>query len=142
MIHHEVTVHVNRPAEQVFAFLVDPEKLVLWQSNLVKTEILTEGPLRAGSRFREVRMLRGKESEIRGEISDFEPNRQLATKTADQPQVTVRYALHPENGGTQLSYQFAMRSAGLRRLLEPVILKSVRKESESDLQRLKQLLGG
>ncbi len=61
MIQHEITIHLNRPVEQVFAFLADTGKVSTWQSSLIKTEPLTEGPLRSGSRFREVRRL-GKKS--------------------------------------------------------------------------------
>ena len=71
MIQHEVTIHLNRPVEQVFAFLMDTSKLSTWQSNLIKTEQITAGPLQAGSRFREVRRLGRKESEIQGEIKVF-----------------------------------------------------------------------
>ena len=68
MIQHEVTIHLNKPVEQVFAFLMDTSKLTVWQSNLIKSEQLTEGPLRAGSRFREVRRINNKETEIQGEL--------------------------------------------------------------------------
>ena len=65
MIQHEVTIHLNKPVEQVFAFLMDTSKLTTWQSNLIKSEPLTEGPLRTGSRFREVRRINNKETRSR-----------------------------------------------------------------------------
>lgn len=55
MIQHEVTVHLNRPVEQVFAFLADYQNLQTWQSNLIENEQLTKGPVRIGTRFREIR---------------------------------------------------------------------------------------
>ena len=140
MIHHESTVHVKQPVEQVFTYLAEPQKLALWQSNLVSMEPLTAGPLHAGSRFREVRVLRGRQSKIDSEVSDFEPYRRLATRTLGQPHVTVSYALRAENGGTRLTHEFTMETAGMMRLLEPVISRSIGKESDADLQRLKQLL--
>lgn len=140
MIQHKTSIHVNCPAERVFAFLVDMEQLPAWQANLIKAEALTAGPLRAGSHVREVRRLRGKETQLEAEISGFEPNHRLATTTLGTPKVTVLYALDPLDGGTQLRYEFAMQTAGLMRLLEPVILSGIRKESQADLQRLKQLL--
>jgi hypothetical protein len=142
MIRHGSSIHLHCPAEQVFAFLVDTQKLPMWQSDLIKIEALTAGPLRAGSRFRELRKLRGKETEIESEITGFEPNRQLATRTSGQPVVTISYVLAPEAGGTRLSYEFAMRSAGLMRLLEPMTLRSVQKDSSADLERLKDLIEG
>lgn len=140
MIQHELTIHLNRPVEQVFAFLMDSSKLSTWQSNLIKLEPLTEGPLRTGSRFREVRRLGRREAEIQGEITAFEPNKRFETKTLTKPQVTVSYAFEAEDGGTRLKHKFVMLTSGLMRLLEPMIASSIKKESESDFETLKQIL--
>jgi uncharacterized protein YndB with AHSA1/START domain len=140
MIQHEVTIHLNRPVEQVFAFLMDTGKLSTWQSNLIKMEPLTEGPLRAGSRFREVRRLGRRDSEIQGEITVFEPNKRFETKTITKPQVMVSYSFEAENGGTRLKHKFVMLTSGLMRLLEPLIAGSIKKESESDFETLKRIL--
>ena len=96
MIQHEVTLHLNRPIDQVFAFLVDTSKLSTWQSNLIKSEPLTEGPLRTGSRFREIRRINNKEEEIEAEITALELNKRLETKTVTKPQARVSYSLDPE----------------------------------------------
>jgi len=140
MIQHEVTIHLNRPVEQVFAFLMDTGKLSTWQSNLIKIEPLTEGPLRAGSRFREVRRLGRRDSEIQGEITVFEPNKRFETKTITRPNVTVSYSFEAENSGTQLKQKFVMLTSGLMRLLEPLIAGSIKRESESDFETLKRIL--
>lgn len=140
MIQHEVTVHLNRPVDQVFAFLMDTSKLSTWQSNLIKSEPLTEGPLRTGSRFREIRRIQGKESEIEGEIVALEPNKRLETRTITKPQAMVSYALAPEQGGTRLQYKFILVTSGLMRLLEPVIASSIKKDTEVDFESLKRVL--
>jgi uncharacterized protein YndB with AHSA1/START domain len=140
MIQHEVTIHLNRPVEQVFAFLMDTGKLSTWQSNLIKSESLTEGPLRAGSRFREIRRINNKEEEIQAEITALEPNRRLETRTLSRPQATVSYALDPEQGGTRLRYKFVLITSGMMRLLEPVIASSIKKDTQADFETLKRLL--
>ena len=140
MIQHEVTIHLNKPVEQVFAFLMDTSKLSTWQSNLIKSETLTEGPLRTGSRFREVRRIQGKEEEIEGEITALEPNRRLETKTVTKPQAMVSYSLDPEPGGTRLKYKFVLVTSGLMRLLEPMIASSIKKGSQADFETLKRIL--
>jgi uncharacterized protein YndB with AHSA1/START domain len=140
MITHEFTIHLNQPVEQVFAFLMDTAKLSTWQSNLIKIEPLTEGPLRQGSRFREVRRIGRKDSEIQGEITALEPNKRLETKTVTRPQVMVSYSLDPEQGGTRLRYKFVLVTSGMMRLLEPVIASSIKKESVSDFETLKRIL--
>jgi uncharacterized protein YndB with AHSA1/START domain len=142
MIRYQTTVQLSRPVEQVFSFLTDPEKLMMWQSNLVKAVILTSGPLRLGSRFREVRRLGPRETEVQGEVSEFELNQRLATKTSTTPHVRVSYSLAPEQAGTRLSYKFEMLPTGLVWLLQPMILGSIKKDTASDFEKLKQLLEG
>ena len=140
MIQHEVTVHLNQPVDQVFGFLMDTSKLSTWQSNLIKSEPITEGPLRTGSRFREIRRIQGKESEIEGEIVTLEPNKRLETQTMTKPQARVSYTLVPEQGGTRLQYKFILVTSGLMRLLEPMIAKSIRKDTQADFETLKRVL--
>ena len=140
MIQHEVTIHLNTPVEQVFAFLMDTSKLSTWQSNLIKSEQLTDGPLRTGSRFREVRRINNKEEEIQGEITALEPNRRLETKTVTKPEAMVSYVLDPEQGGTRLSYKFVLTTNGPMRLMEPIMAKEIKKSTETDFNTLKHLL--
>jgi len=47
------TVEIARPPDEVFAFVTDPTKLSAWQ-DADEVQQLTEGPVRAGTRFREV----------------------------------------------------------------------------------------
>lgn len=140
MIHQELSMHLNCTPQDVFPFLVDPQKLLLWQSDLVKSEIVTEGPLHTGSRFYEVRRMGPREAEIRGEISEFASDRLLATHTETKPEAGVRYALEPEDGGTLLHYEFSLKTAGMMRLMQPIISRSIRRGTEADLQRLRQLV--
>jgi len=140
MIQHEVTLHLERPVEQVFAFLADYQNLRTWQSDLIENEQLTEGPLRVGTRFREVRRTGPRQSEIHGEITDFEPNKRFSTKTSTKPQVTVSYSLEGENSGTRLNYKFVMLTSGMMRLLEPLIAGAIKKDTELDFQKLKHIL--
>lgn len=140
MIKHQVTVHLNKPVEQVFAFLTDTGKLASWQSNLIKSESLTEGPLRTGSRFREVRRINNKEEQIEGEITTLEPNKRLETKTVTKPQAMVSYTLDPEQGGTRLSYTFVLNTSGAMRLIEPIMASAIKKGSETDFETLKRIL--
>ena len=140
MIQHEMTIHINRPVEEVFTFVADHKNLHSWQSGLVESEQLTEEPLRVGSRFREVRRTGPGNSEIQAEITAFEPDRRFATKTLTKPEVTVSYTFDAEDGGTRLTYEFVMITSGLMWLLQPMIGRSMKKETESDFEKLKQLL--
>jgi hypothetical protein len=140
MIQHEVSIHLNPPVEQVFAFLIDPNNLRALQSNLIETEQLTESPLRVGTRFREVRQMGHRPTEYQAEITQFEPNKRFATKTLTGPNCWVLYFFEPENGGTHLCYKFVLQTNAIMRLLEPLIAGSIKKDSHSDFDTLKRLL--
>ncbi len=140
MIRHEITIHLNCPVDKVFAFLADAKNLRAWQANLVENEQLTEGPIRVGARFREVRRTGPRNSDIQAEITAFEPNKRFATKTIMGPQATVSYTLDAENGGTKLTYQFALQTSGMMRLLEPLIAGSIKRNTESDFQKFQRIL--
>ncbi len=142
MIQHEVTIHINRPVEQVFGFLADAKNLRTWQSNLVENEQLTKGPMSVGTRFREVRRMGPRQSEIQLEITDFERNIRFATKTFTQPQVTVAYTFEPENGGTKLTNKFVMSAPEGMQLADSSHADSIKKDTEADLEKLKNIIEG
>ncbi|HNB41870.1 MAG TPA: SRPBCC family protein [Anaerolineales bacterium] len=140
MIQYEVSVHINQPVEKVFAYLADARNLRNWQADLIENESLTEGPIRVGSRFREVRQTGPRKSNIQAEITAFEPNKRFATKTVVGPQVTVQYAFNAEQGGTKITYQFSLQTSGFMRLMEPLMAGSIKQGAEADFQKLKQIL--
>jgi len=142
MIQHEVTIHIACPVEKVFAFLADAKNLRAWQSNLIENQQLTEGTVRVGTQFREVRRPGPRQSEIRAEITTYDVNKRFGTKTLTKPQVTVNYALESETGGTRLNYKFVMITSGIMRLLEPLIAGSMKKDDDLDFQKLKRILEG
>jgi uncharacterized protein YndB with AHSA1/START domain len=142
MIQNDVTIHINRSVEQVFGFLVDAKNLRTWQSNLVENEQLTKGPMSVGTRFREVRRMGPRLSEIQLEITDFELNKHFATKTLTKPQVTVTYTFEPEGGGTRLTNKFVMSTSEDMRLLEPSLADSIKKDTDSDFKKLKHVIEG
>lgn len=136
----QVSILLHRPVEEVFAFITDAAKLGMWQSNLIESESLTAGPLRVGSRLREMRRLGRRPSEIRVEITEWEPNRRFSTKTLTAPYASVTYTFDAEENSTRLAYKFALQTSGVMRLLEPLITASIKRETESDFRTLKSLL--
>lgn len=140
MIQQKVTTLINRPVNEVFEFTINEQNLSKWQADFIEGERLTEGPLRVCTRFHEVRRMGSRRTEIQAEVTVFEPNKRFATKTLMKPQVTVSYEFEPENGGTRVTHNFTMITSGLMRLFEPMIAGSIKKDTEADFQRLKQIL--
>jgi hypothetical protein len=53
MIKH--SIEINRPAEEVFAYVDQVDRHNEWQDQLVSTTIETDGPIRVGTRVLERR---------------------------------------------------------------------------------------
>ena len=140
MIQHTTSVHVQRPIEDVFAFIADGHNLTTWQHAVLEHEDLSEGPLGVGSRFREVRHVNGKPTEILAHITAYEANKRFATYTETEPLVTVRYEFASEHGGTRVDYTFVMETHGVMRVMEPLIARSIKKGASQDFETLKQVL--
>ena len=54
MIDFTIDTRIDRSPTDVFDYVTDPDKLATWQTNTVSAERQDEGPLRIGSRLREV----------------------------------------------------------------------------------------
>src|SRR5438067_1729459 len=101
------SVFINRSVDDVFTFVTDPTTTMLWQANLVRSEILTPGPMGTGTRVLEVRRLGNAERQADWEVTEYEP----AVKRGyvypkgfgpiKQKGVTI---FEPNNGGTLLRF--------------------------------------
>ncbi len=69
----QVTRHVNAPLDKTFAAATDLTNAEKNISGILKMEILTDGPVGAGTRFRETRIMFGKEATEVMEIGEFNP---------------------------------------------------------------------
>ena len=140
MIQHEVRLHINRPLEQVFAYVADVRNWKAWQEHLEQVEPATRGPLRVGTQIREVRHSGGRSVENRAQITALEPNKRFETKTVNDPMVVVSYWFEAEEGGTRVSYRYVMETRGTRRLLQPMLARSIKLQQDSELEKLKSVL--
>ena len=142
MIRVGVTVEVSRPLEEVFAYITDPANLAEWQPNLVSVTQLTEGPVRAGTRFREVRRGPfGRDVEAIVEACAYEENRRFDLRIVAGP-----LPIHGENrftavdGGTRVDFVGHGELRGPLRLARPLLVRLLRRQFQSDYARLKQVL--
>jgi uncharacterized protein YndB with AHSA1/START domain len=140
MITNEVSIFINRPIEQVFAFISDSQNRSKWQANLVKSEKITDGSVRLGTQLREFRRMGRREVETQVEVTAFEFNRHFSTKTITKPLVTDNYSFESENGGTRVQHQYTMTTSGIMRLFEPLIARPIKNGLNESFGKLKRLL--
>ena len=83
----------------------------------------------------------GRKLESTIEVTTLEPDRELTLRVVSGPVPgTVRHLLEPAGDGTRLKIVGELAGGGLRGLAGPLLERAARREVESDLRRLKQVL--
>ena len=133
---------MNRPVEEVFAYVADPANLGEWQTNLVSVTKETEGPVRSGTRFREVRRAPlGRTVEASVEVSGYEENRRLDLRIVSGPlPIDGRNAFTAVDGATRIEFVAEGELRGALRLAGPVLARLLHRQFERDYARLKDAL--
>ena len=80
MAGFELTEHVAAPPAEVFAVFADFEGAPQRTSGIDKLEVLTEGPIGPGTRFRETRTMFGRQTTEELEIVAFDEGRSYSVR--------------------------------------------------------------
>jgi uncharacterized protein YndB with AHSA1/START domain len=137
----EQTIEIDRPPEQVFAYLTDPGKLSTWQQNTLDVLRDREGPLAHGERFREVHAALGRRLHSTVEVAEYDPPRAFGLRVLDGPlPLDGSWTLEPLHGSTTLHFVGEGAARGLLRPLGGLLTRSVARQFRSHHRRLKAVL--
>jgi uncharacterized membrane protein len=138
MINIEKSIFINKPVEEVFAYVTDGSKTPSWQEGLEAVENPTTV---VGSQYTEVRKFIGREMRSVLEITAFEPNARWASRVVKGPvpyDVSAKFA--PQEGGTGLTLRIDGEPTGFFKMAEGMVKGQLEKSMEEDLGRLKRIL--
>lgn len=139
MISVEHTVEIARPVEEVFDYLTDVARLPEWQESV--SEVHVDGPLAAGSRFRDVREFMGRRASSTLEVTAFEPPRLFSLRVVEGP---ISYELEHRLGavGDRTSVAFSGHGETKRvpRMMRGIVERAVERQLVKDADALKRVL--
>ena len=133
---------IAAPISQVFAVFTDfagaPDRI----SGIQSLEVLTDGPVGTGTRFRETRVMFGKEATEEMEITAFEPDRSYRVEAESQGcRFETTFDFESVEGGTDVTMVFTGYAQSLlAKLMTPltwIMAGATRKLIEADLDDLK-----
>ena len=139
----EYSVIINRPVEEVFAFVSNVENWPQWVSGASETRQTSSGPVAKGTTFTQISHYLGRRFEINATVTAFEPNRLVAVENDGKPMpFGNRITVEAANGGTRLTNTLSAAGdvGGLFKLAEPVLERMFRRQFEKDHETLKDLL--
>ena len=144
MIDVTVATNVERPVDEVFAFVADMENEPQWHTDIVEAERLTEGEVGEGTNFRvQFRPQPMSPSEGKIEIVEFQPDRRIVSRSDMgnmKPELT--HVFEEVDGGTRVTRRIQIETSGLMTLMSPLMKVMVRRRNADFLENLKRLFEG
>ena len=140
MITH--SIEINRPAEEVFAYLDQVDRHNEWQGQLVSTTIETDGPMRVGTRVVERRNVPGGARDFPYEITEHAPPRKASFRgTAGLIRPVGTYTVDPiGESSSRMDSELDLEGHGIGKLFAPLALRQAAKQVPLDHEKFKELL--
>jgi uncharacterized protein YndB with AHSA1/START domain len=141
MARIEINLVINRPVEEVFAFVSNSENLPRWRSTSLEIKKTSEGPLGVGSTFKGRFAFLGRQFDGNLLVTAHELNRVYMSKMAEGPfPLETSYTLEPVENGTHLAFVLNGAPGGFFKFAEPLVVSMAKRAYETDLQNLKEML--
>lgn len=138
MIAFETDVRIQRPIEQVFAYVSDPGNLPHWNSAVQAVRKTSTGEIKVGSTYSMERELPTGRAVNELEIVARERPREFAIRTTSGPTpFRYRYRFSPEGGGTIVHLDTLVELQGL---LAQLARRAVKKGVDENLAAVRQIL--
>jgi carbon monoxide dehydrogenase subunit G len=136
------SIHIDRPADEVFAFVADAENNPRWRSYVTETRWLDDGPMRVGRKGVQVSRVLGRRMEVEAEIVEWDPPRHVAWQAfAGSALVRTDCWVEPEDGGCRLTISAEGDFTNpVMRLLSPLAIGMMKRQSDRDTKKLKAAL--
>jgi carbon monoxide dehydrogenase subunit G len=137
----EISVFIDRPPQEVFDFIANPDNELLWQKNLLSSEWISPDPVGIGSTKRVVTKVFGRKLEATAEYTVWDPPNMYSFKVDDGPfSVVGTTNFRPEENGTKVTLVGQIEGAGILKLLEGLVVKQAKKQDSRNFNTLKLLL--
>ncbi|HZO58845.1 MAG TPA: SRPBCC family protein [Solirubrobacterales bacterium] len=134
-------VEIARPAQAVFDYLADGEKMPRWMKEFTSVEKVGDGPVGAGTEFR-YEDKRGTKSSYK--LTEYRPPERLAWHGADvkMPGGSMTpdgfYDIHEHDGHTHVEMHVQPHLHGMAKLMGPMMAMGMRRTSKQYVQLLKE----
>jgi uncharacterized protein YndB with AHSA1/START domain len=141
VIRVETSTQIDRPVEDVFAYVDDLGRLPEWIDILAQS-VASETPTRVGTRVDNRVHLLGRNFGNILEVVEHEPNQRLVLSTDRPFAVQATFAFEPVDGGTTFSVVLEAQpgASTFFRLGEPILTGVGRRRFKGHLRRLKRRL--
>jgi uncharacterized protein YndB with AHSA1/START domain len=144
MVTKSVSIIIERPIEDVFAFLTDARNNPLWQANagLKATRQEPEEPVGVGTRITETWHFLGRTRDSTREVTEYELNHKCTARhlRGASPLKEGTLLFEPVAEGTRCTFTALLQVEGLFTLAELILASTLKKAMETSLAEAKHVL--
>ncbi len=144
MLTVDESVVIDRPRQEVYEFLADPENVPVYNGNIVEYELLSGGPYEVGRRCRAVVRVAGRRLDSTDELIEAEDGRRIKIQSDDAKiPYTLEVRFDDEGDATRVTWHQEMESLkGVFKFADSIVLKMYSRDVRSNLDKAKTLLEG
>jgi hypothetical protein len=141
MARIEENVQIKCPTDRVFAGATYANKWPRWDSGLLEAEQTSPGQLGVGATLRGAYRIMGRRWAWTAKVTEYEPNKKWGgTISFRRMQIEEHVTFDPVEGGTKVTFVYEMKLSGLLKLLSPIGVSIMRKQTKENLSSLKSIL--
>ena len=141
MYMFEKSIFINRPPQDVFDYITNPDNDSNWRSTAVSAEWTSDGPVGVGSTQRTVGKFLGRKIDSTNEVTVWDPPNQFSFKSVGGSiPLELSQKLVAKDNGTQLTINAQAELAGFFKLAEGLVGKQAEKQMDTDFNALKLVL--
>lgn len=144
MINGRSRIEIARPVATVYDFVVVRffKNYPRWSSEVRELKALSDGPVRLGTRGRQVRVDHGRRSETTFEVTRLEPERAVDFDGDRQARFAIRYRFEPNGPQATILYlDFELKQLDLfMRPFEKLIRHAIQDGTDQTVRNIKGLI--
>jgi hypothetical protein len=141
MNEFQIMRDIECPAEEVFAALINFDRIPDWNPGVIEVRWTKDAPIQVGSTMVWVGEFLGRVSESDSQVTVFEPGTKFCSKSVSGPFfLEIENTLATLDGGTRITSTFRGESRGFFKIAEPVMVRLSRNLFETAMDNFKALL--
>ncbi len=147
-MHYQSERKIGRPRAEVFRAFTDLERVPTRVEGIERLEVLTEGPMQVGTRFRETRKMFGREATEEMTVTEFTELRgYVATAESCGARYRAEYTFDDAADGTKVSFTFEAKPVTfmakvMTPITGPLARRMMKKCFEKDMDDLTAAIEG
>jgi uncharacterized protein YndB with AHSA1/START domain len=135
------SVVIDRPIDEVFAFLVDGENDPKFSARVQKMEKATDGPPAVGTIYKSAVKDAGMTTQREFELTEVDAPAKIRWAERSKNMVTAPeggYDLTPSGDGTEVAFYNVLEGHGFGKVLAPLALRSARNGAQDFANSIKR----